>query len=332
MRTFTGRLVLGLLATAALLPAQPAPQIAAAQDATQQLAQLNKQLNDSQARLDELNNSMEAAAADVVSLNARIADDQKRESDLQTQVAALARTQYERPALTLSTILEATSLDQLLSSMSQARLISQKEWHLKNQAQELRKKDQKTRDEQAANVDKIKLARDQAAQIAANTQVLRNKADDAVVQARAETVAAQARATQAAATKPAASKPPPPPSGGSSGPPPGAIVDPPGSNHFAFGYCTWYVATRRNAPWFGNAIEWWPNAPPYGYAEGQTPVPGAIMVTRESSVGHVAYVESVNGDGSWTVSEMNFVGWDVVSRRTLRPGQAPVVGFIYGKR
>jgi surface antigen len=109
-------------------------------------------------------------------------------------------------------------------------------------------------------------------------------------------------------------------------------VEAPGSNHFAYGYCTWYVANRRNVPWFGNAKEWWGNAPPYGYAEGQAPIVGAIMVTRESGWGHVAYVESVNGDGSWTVSEMNFKGWNIVSRRTLRPGQAPVVGFIYGRR
>ena len=112
---------------------------------------------------------------------------------------------------------------------------------------------------------------------------------------------------------------------------PGSVVEPPGVNHFAYGYCTWYVATRRNIPWFGNAIDWWPNARSYGYAEGHVPVVGAVMVTRESQFGHVAYVDSVGSDGSWTVSEMNFVAWNVVSRRTLRPGQAPVVGFIYGK-
>ena len=67
-----------------------------------------------------------------------------------------------------------------------------------------------------------------------------------------------------------------------------------------------------------------------GYAEGQAPVVGAVMVTRESSVGHVAYVESVGPDGTWTVSEMNYVAWNVTSRRTLRPGQTSVVGFIYG--
>jgi hypothetical protein len=97
------------------------------------------------------------------------------------------------------------------------------------------------------------------------------------------------------------------------------------------GYCTWYVATRRNIPWFGNAIDWWPNARSYGYAEGQVPVVGAVMVTRESQLGHVAYVDSVGSDGSWTVSEMNYVAWNVVSRRTLRQGQTSVVGFIYGR-
>jgi surface antigen len=331
MRMLTGRLVLGLLAAATLLPAQPAPQIAAAADPAQQLAQLNKQLSDNQARLEDLNNKVEAAEATVVNLNSRLADDQKVESELQKEVQALARTEYERPSLTLATILETSSLQQLLSAVAQAQLIAQKQARLKNQAQQLRRKDEQTRDEQVANFDRIKLARDQAAQIAVTTLALRDKANDAVVQARAEQVAAQARATQAAAVKPVASKPPPPPPS-SGAPPPGAIVEPPQSNHFAYGYCTYYVATRRNVPWFGNAIQWWPNAPPYGYAEGQTPVPGAIMVTRESSVGHVAYVESVNGDGSWTVSEMNFVAWNVVSRRTLRPGQAPVVGFIYGKR
>ena len=335
MNRFTGRLVLGLLAAGALIPA-PVAVPAAAADPAQQLAQLNQQLTESQARLDELNNRVEVAEAEAVNLNGRLEEDQKRETQLQKEAAVLARAQYERPALSLTTILDATSLEQLLSDIAQSQLIAQKQWRLRLQAQDLRKKDQRTRDEQAANTQKIKDARDQAADVASRTLALRNKANDAVIQARAEAIAAQARATQAAAaSRPVAARPPPsapPPPAPGGAPPPGAIVDPPGANHFAYGYCTWYVANRRNVPWFGNAIEWWPNAPPYGYAEGQTPVVGAIMVTRESGWGHVAYVESVNGDGTWTVSEMNYAGWNVVSRRTLRPGQAPVVGFIYGRR
>jgi peptidoglycan DL-endopeptidase CwlO len=77
--------------------------------------------------------------------------------------------------------------------------------------------------------------------------------------------------------------------------------------------------------------QWIAGAAQYGFAEGPSPKVGAIMVTAESSYGHVAYVESVNSDGSWTVSEMNYVAPYVVDRRTISPGQAPLIspGFIY---
>jgi surface antigen len=40
-------------------------------------------------------------------------------------------------------------------------------------------------------------------------------------------------------------------------------------------------------------------------------------------------VESVNGDGSVNVSEMNTAGWGVVSRKTLSAEQAAGYGYIY---
>jgi LysM repeat protein len=107
----------------------------------------------------------------------------------------------------------------------------------------------------------------------------------------------------------------------------------PGANRFPWGYCTWWVASKRYIPWNGNAWEWWANARAYGFAEGQTPRPGAIMVTWESSVGHVAYVESVRPDGSFTVSEMNYhfiLG--EINYRTITPSQLArlgLLGFIY---
>jgi surface antigen len=113
---------------------------------------------------------------------------------------------------------------------------------------------------------------------------------------------------------------------GSGGAPVTAAV----GNRFAFGYCTWYVFNRvPYIPWLGDARQWFGQAQAYGWPTGQTPRPGAIMVTYESSWGHVAYVESVNGDGSWTVSEMNVKGWDQVDNRTIRPGGVPLIGFIY---
>jgi len=101
-------------------------------------------------------------------------------------------------------------------------------------------------------------------------------------------------------------------------------------NRFAFGFCTWYVYNRKPVPWLGNANQWFSQAIAYGWRTGHTPAAGAIMVTAESGFGHVAYVESVNSDGSWRVSEMNFTAWDVVDNRTIRPGTIPLIGFIYG--
>src|SRR5207245_4595266 len=144
-------------------------------------------------------------------------------------------------------------------------------------------------------------ARDQAAQVAVRALQLRDAVGDSVLRARARTLAEQAAATQAAAVQPAFLS---------------GTLDSNIGNHFPAGYCTWYAASRRSIPWYGNAIDWWDNARPYGYAEGQQPQVGAIMVTRESiAYGHVAYVESVNRDGSWTVSEMNLTGWNVKTGR-----------------
>lgn len=120
-----------------------------------------------------------------------------------------------------------------------------------------------------------------------------------------------------------------PPSATASSPGSAGAVPAAGGNRFAYGYCTWYVYNRRPVPWLGNAWEWFGNAQRSGFATGQSPRSGAIMVTWESGFGHVAYVESVAGDGSWSVSEMNFRGFGVVSSRTIRPGGVPLIGFIY---
>lgn len=106
---------------------------------------------------------------------------------------------------------------------------------------------------------------------------------------------------------------------------------------FAYGYCTWWVAHKRFVPWRGNAAQWWWNARPYGYPEGQSPQVGAIMVMgaggAASPEGHVAYVESVNSDGSFVVSEMNWWGvpgggWGRVDYRTVTSMRG-ILGFIY---
>lgn len=109
---------------------------------------------------------------------------------------------------------------------------------------------------------------------------------------------------------------------------PSYVASSSGPNRFPWGYCTYYVASKRYIPWNGNAWQWYGNAIGYGVATGGTPVPGAVMVTWESYVGHVAYVESVNGS-TFTVSEMNYAGYGRISRRTISTGSVPLIGFIY---
>lgn len=105
----------------------------------------------------------------------------------------------------------------------------------------------------------------------------------------------------------------------------------PGSkyNGYPYGYCTYYVATRRSVPssW-GDAKRWLSSAKNAGYATGSTPAVGAIVVTSESWWGHVAFVESVNGN-SITISEMNARGWGVTSSRTISANGGVVRGYIY---
>jgi len=108
-----------------------------------------------------------------------------------------------------------------------------------------------------------------------------------------------------------------------------------GGGLYPFGQCTYYVNTRRSAPWGGNAWEWYGRARAWGRPEGPAPRVGAIMVTWENPYwGHVAYVEKVNSDGSWLVSEMNYYGgsgggWGKVDTRRVVPGTIPLIGFIY---
>ena len=124
-------------------------------------------------------------------------------------------------------------------------------------------------------------------------------------------------------------------------PAPAAAAAPPAGNSsgYAYGYCTWWVSHKRYIPWHSNAAQWWLSARAYGFAEGATPRVGAVMVMgygvggASATAGHVAYVESVNANGSFVISEMNWWGvvgggWGKVDYRTVT-SMAGILGFIY---
>ena len=94
-------------------------------------------------------------------------------------------------------------------------------------------------------------------------------------------------------------------------------------NTYYWGQCTWYVKERRGdlPNMLGNGGQWAANAAARGYSTGYTPVAGAVA----EQPGHVAYVESVNADGTINLSEMNYAGGvGVGHHRTV-----PAKGFTY---
>ena len=110
------------------------------------------------------------------------------------------------------------------------------------------------------------------------------------------------------------------------------------ANTYIFGYCTFWAAKRRAEVGkpipnnWGDAYTWDNVARKDGYTVDHTPTTHAIMQIDDSGIGilgHVAFVESVNADGSWKISEMNAVGWDIMSNRTFSAVDAAKYNFIH---
>jgi surface antigen len=119
-----------------------------------------------------------------------------------------------------------------------------------------------------------------------------------------------------------------PQSPGIPGVPSNQMAGPHEADGFPYGQCTYYVAMRRHVTWAGDAGGWLGAAHTAGRPIGHIPVAGAIAVMWGSWVGHVAFVERVNPNGTFVVSEWNVRGWATYDERMLVNG-APVVGFIY---
>ncbi|MBF2178441.1 CHAP domain-containing protein [Staphylococcus warneri] len=106
-----------------------------------------------------------------------------------------------------------------------------------------------------------------------------------------------------------------------------------GGNLYTAGQCTYYVYDRvggKVGSTWGNANNWANAAAAAGYTVNNRPAAGAILQTTQGGFGHVAYVESVNSDGSIRVSEMNYGhGPGVVTSRTISASQAGSYNYIH---
>ena len=95
-------------------------------------------------------------------------------------------------------------------------------------------------------------------------------------------------------------------------------------------HTTYLIVGGKIGSTWGNASNWANAAARAGYTVNNTPKAGAIMQTTQGAYGHVAYVESVNSNGSVRVSEMNYgYGPGVVTSRTISASQAAGYNFIH---
>ncbi|MGH7882654.1 MAG: transglycosylase SLT domain-containing protein [Candidatus Dormibacteraceae bacterium] len=117
------------------------------------------QSGDEQNKLTQIDQQLQLAQASLNQLNAKLTTDQRIETEQQGQLAELARLEYEQPVFSLSQLLGATSLEQLLSDLAQTKLVSLKQAQLLEQASRLRQQEQKTRDELTTQIAKLQAAR-----------------------------------------------------------------------------------------------------------------------------------------------------------------------------
>lgn len=92
-----------------------------------------------------------------------------------------------------------------------------------------------------------------------------------------------------------------------------------GPNTYTAGQCTWHVKNLKPSlpNNLGNASDWYYTAKAQGLAVGTTPQAGAAAPRKYGN--HVVYVQAVNGDGTITVSEMNYNWTPYQSRTTVKP-------------
>ena len=307
---------------AALAPAKDSAASALAQ-AEIAFNAVQTQVLAAQKQLATLNNQLLALSGQVKSDEATIAQAKQ-------QLSAVTRQTYESTDTNswVAAVLSAATFAQAVERLTGTS-------HLAGQVTDLqallRTKEQQIASEQA------QIAADQASTNSLEQQ-LGNESNQLLMLVEARNAALQAatapeRAIEAQLANLDQQEAGPPPSHGANSGPCG--------NHFAYGQCTWYVASRRCIPWDGNADQWYYNAAKYGFPEGHTPAVGAVVVfwpggDGASSVGHVGYVEAVGPAsgvpaGYFKFSEMNYAGWDRVDYRTLPDNSSGIQGFIYSK-
>lgn len=169
------RIIGAVCATAVLLALGASPGFADSSTPAAADPSLGAKLEAAQAKVSQLNVQIEQSTARLDQLNQTLDGDQKREGQVQAELAALARLEYQQPTLTLSNVLGAPSLNKLLVRVAMSRAVVGKQQALIDEMDQLRQRDQKARDDVAKEVTEMRSERVQAAQATEDALGIRNK-------------------------------------------------------------------------------------------------------------------------------------------------------------
>lgn len=189
-----------VVALVAMAPLWASARPAAADEgaASQQVQQLSQQVQDEKERLDRLTGDAEQAQGVVARKNGELRSVEARQATVRAEMQTVARIEYQRPALTLTTVLQARNLDQLLSGVAQAQLVARKKSDLFRESTELQKQSEQARNEAAAQLARVTSDRKEAAQLLSRTQSTLQAAQAQVEAERQRAAQAQAEAERAA--------------------------------------------------------------------------------------------------------------------------------------
>jgi surface antigen len=274
-----------------------------------------------------------AINARLVALSGQIADDQATIVKAKQDLGTLTRQTYESTTTNswVAAVLSATTFNQAMDRLAGTSHVAEQVRNLQAKVREKQDAIAAERSEVQKDANTTLSLEGQLAQ-GSNALLMLVDARNAALQSASAPARAIEMQIAIIDEQMAAGSAPPPRSAANQGS---------CGNHFAFGQCTWYVATRRCIPWVGNAKDWFTNAARMGYPEGHIPQVGAVVTfwpggDGASSVGHVGYVEAVGPAsgvpaGYFRFSEMNYNGWDRVNYRTLPDNSGGIQGFIYAK-
>jgi surface antigen len=297
------------------------------------LVDAEKAFNAEQALLLSAQQRLASLNTRLLALNGQIADDEATIAQALQQLSALTRQSYESTTTDswVAAVLSATTFSQAMDRLTSTSHVAEQVQSLQTS---VRLKERAIKQERSEIVTDAATSTALEAQLAQDSNALlvlvsnRNLALEAAsapvraIAVRIAEIDQEIAAASAPASRGANS--------GSCG------------NHFAYGQCTWYVASRRCIPWLGNADQWFGNAERMGYPVGHVPAVGAVVSfwpggDGASGVGHVGYVEVVGPAsgvpaGYFKLSEMNFNGgWNRVDYRVLPDNSSGIQGFIYNK-